>query len=81
MQTDAVELVTELIAQALGVPPGRVTEADGIETLAEWDSLGHLNILTSLDRRFQGKVAHVPGLAKATSVKAIVGLLQEHKVI
>lgn len=81
METDTASRVTETIANALGLPPGRVKPEDGIDTFPEWDSLGHLNILMALEKEFGGQVAKIPGLAKATSVKAIVALLQAHQVI
>jgi len=81
MQTDAVSVVTHIVAKALGLPDGRVKVEDTIDTHPEWDSLGHLNILTALERQFGGQVAAIQGLAKATSVRAIIELLQSHRVI
>jgi len=81
MQADAVAQVTELIAKALGLPPGSVKETDTIDSFDAWDSLGHLSILTALDKAFSGQLAQIPGLAKATSVKAILNLLEEHRII
>ena len=81
METETVSQVTDIIAKALGLPPGSVKEADTIDSFEAWDSLGHLGILTALDKVFSGRVAGVPGLAKATSVKAILVLLQEHRII
>lgn len=81
MKTEAVSQVADIIAKALGLPSGSVQEGDTIDSFEAWDSLGHLSILTALDKAFDGRVAQVPGLAKATSVKAIVTLLQEHRII
>ncbi len=81
MKTEAVSQVTNIIAKALGLPPGSVQEGDPIDSSAAWDSLGHLRILTALDKAFDGQAAKVSGLAKATSVKAIVTLLHEHRII
>ena len=81
MKNAAASLVTAIIAQALDIPQERVQEQDSIETIPEWDSLGHLNILSALDKQFAGEAAKIPELAKATSVTAIVAVLQRHQVL
>ena len=81
MKSAAVSQVADIIARALGVPADRVREQDSIETIPEWDSLGHLNILSALDKTFAGEAAKIPELAKATSVAAIVAALQRHQVL
>ena len=54
------------------------TVAIDIET---WDSLGHLSILSNLDKEFEGKVASIKELARAESVKEILQLLKENSLI
>lgn len=81
MQTDSLLRVREVVADALRLPKERVEDASSMENVSEWDSFGHLNILVALNKRFDGKAKGVPGLAKATSVKKIAALLQEHGVI
>ncbi len=81
MDDDTVSMVTQIIAAALELPVGRVKEEDSVETIKEWDSLGHLNILIALDKRFSGRVAKIPELGKATSIRSIVEALEAHHVI
>lgn len=80
-ESEAPSLVTRIIASALELPADRVEEGDTIETVKEWDSLGHLNILTALDKHFSGKVGRIPELARATSVKRIIEILHENRLI
>ena len=54
------------------------TVATDIET---WNSLGHLSILSNLDKEFEGKVASIKMLARAESVKEILQLLNENSLI
>ena len=70
--------VSAVVAQALGLEPGRVGEDASMETVPEWDSFGHLNVLMALDKATQGKAKGIPGLAKATSVGKISSLLKEN---
>lgn len=81
MATDAVSIVADIIAEALKLPAGQVTGDDSVQTIEQWDSLGHLNILIALDREFSGQVGKITELAKATSVRKIVDILQKHHVI
>ena len=80
-ESEAFSTVTNIIAGALELPEGRIKPEDTIQTVEGWDSLGHLNILIALDKKFSGRVGKIPELAKATSVEKIVNLLQEYHVI
>ncbi len=81
MDKEAISLVAGIVAQALELPVNRVQEEDAMETIEEWDSLGHLNILVALDKKFLGKVAKISELSKATSVEKIAEILREHHLI
>ena len=41
-----------LIATSLGMPPEAITPDTPVETIAEWDSLGWLSIMTAVDERW-----------------------------
>lgn len=58
-----------------------LTVESTMDELEEWDSLGHLSILAALDSRLDGKIADIEALAEASSVKAIVEILTEHKLM
>jgi acyl carrier protein len=49
--------------------------------IEEWDSLGQLSILTTLDKRFKNKVSKLTKLATAETVKDIVSILKKAKLI
>lgn len=68
--------VEEIIEKALGLKLGSVNHEDGAKTIANWDSLGHLMVLTALDSAFDGKLAEIDALAEATSVKQIKEILR-----
>lgn len=69
--------IQEVVADALRLPKEKVTDEASMETLSEWDSFGHLNILVALHKKFEGKTKEIPGLAKATSVKKLAELIRE----
>ena len=81
MSEDGVRIVLETISKALDVPMDRLNEQSSMQSLTAWDSLGHLNILVALDKRFSGRVARISELAKATSAQEIARILQQHGLL
>lgn len=67
--------VEAIIERALGLKPGSITDDASAKTVTEWDSLGHLKVLTELDSEFDGKLAEIDALAEATSIKQIREIL------
>ena len=69
----------EVIAYALDV---EVVDVDSsMESLEEWDSLGHLSILTAIDKKLEGRASTLSGLASASSVASIISVLEENSLI
>lgn len=67
--------IEEIVEEALELTPGSVKGEDSAKTIPEWDSLGHLKVLTQLDVAFDGKLAEIDALAVANSVKEIKEIL------
>lgn len=67
--------VEAIIERALGLKPGSIKDDASAKTVTEWDSLGHLKVLTELDSEFDGKLAEIDALAEATSIKQIREIL------
>ena len=61
------------IASALEVEPDIVTMDLKIGDIPEWDSLGHLRILSSLDDLTAGKAGEIRRLGTKESLKDIWG--------
>jgi acyl carrier protein len=66
--------ILKIISKALGQ---KVTESSNIKNTKKWDSLGHLQILASLDKSTKGKSSKIDKLSTATSIKEIVKLLEK----
>ena len=73
--------VLEIIAKALEVDKERITVENTVDSLEEWDSLGHLSILVSLDKKFQGRLAGIKEMASVTSVNSILKILKNNNLI
>jgi len=49
--------------------------------IEEWDSLGQLAILTTIDKKLKNKTSKLTNLATAESVKDIYSILKKAKLI
>lgn len=73
--TDAVETrVRELIAACFGVPMESVTRDTVRDEVDGWDSVGHLNLMLSLEDEFDLRLA-IEEMQALVSVDAIVRFL------
>jgi acyl carrier protein len=72
------QLVLRGIAEALEVEEVLVTVDSVSGDLEEWDSLGHISIMSFLDKSFGEITERVPDFASATSVKEIIALLEQN---
>jgi len=73
--------IEAIIEGALGLKPGSIKEEDSAGTIGEWDSLGHLKVLTELDSEFDGKLAEIDALAEAKSIREIKSILHEKGIL
>ena len=74
------ERLISLISDALD-PDEAITLDSSTENIPEWDSLGHLSILTSLDDATGGAASSISDLGEATSVKDIISILKNENLI
>jgi len=68
-----------LIKNALEVQ--HIDSSSSMDTIQEWDSLGHLSILSAIDERLDGKAADISDLASATSVEKIISILEKNSLM
>ena len=73
--------VKKIVASALELDPAVVNDDTSTETVEAWDSLGHVTILVELDTVLDGRVAGIEGIRKAYSIRALVALLREHRLL
>lgn len=65
----------DIVAAALGRNPGSVTLEDTPDTLEEWDSIGHLSIVSGLEQD-AGITPDNDELTSFTSIKQLVETLK-----
>jgi len=69
----------DAIAGTLNVPVESVSESTKDEDLPAWDSLGHVNLMMTLEQTFDVSL-DVDDFTRLTSVPAILAYLKEHGV-
>jgi acyl carrier protein len=72
------QMVLRGIAEALEVDESAVDIESASGDLEEWDSLGHISIMSFLDKSFGEITERVPDFASATSVREIIALLEQN---
>ena len=75
------EVVYKAISEILEVSVERLKKTKNLSEIELWDSLNQLNILIKLDTMFKNKVSSITKMAKADSVKKIIKLLRDNKLI
>lgn len=73
------EQLQEAIAITLKVPASKITETTKDEDLAAWDSLGHVNLMMTLEQTFD-IFLDVEDFSKLNSVPAIIEYLREQGI-
>mgnify|MGYP001185833168 CR=1 FL=1 len=70
----------QLIKKALKIKT-KVDIKSNASNLDEWDSIGHLLLLSKLDQKLKGKTSKISELATANSVKKLLGILKKNKLL
>lgn len=73
--------VFEIIRKALNLKEKTLTLESSIRDVEAWDSLGHLGILSALDKFFSGGIAPIKEMAAADSVGKILKILKKYSFI
>ena len=58
-----------------------VALTDSVDSLKEWDSVGHLGILVAIDKKLGGKAGKIKKLVNCQSVKALAETLKKNKFL
>ena len=71
--------VEEVVAKVFNLDTTEVTDALSKETIAEWDSMGHLSLITSLEERYKISLA-ISDAMEMTSVAKIKSVLKNYGI-
>ena len=68
--------VYRIVAELFTIPIQNVTLESSPDTIAEWDSVGHLNLVLTLEKEF-GVRFSTQQIDQLSNVRKIVGLLAQ----
>jgi acyl carrier protein len=71
--------VEDVVAKAFNLDTADVTDASSKETIAEWDSMGHLSLITSLEERYNISLA-IADAMEMTTVAKVKAVLKQYGV-
>lgn len=66
----------KIISKALNINLNKITEDLNSNNIEEWDSLGQLSIISSLDKKFKGKI-DLSKIANLNTYKDIKNFLKK----
>ena len=75
-----LNLLLKIIAESTESELNEVNINSSMDSLAGWDSLGHLSILSKIDTATQGKASDIDTLADCTSVKDLIESLKSNSL-
>ncbi len=73
--------IVGIIGNALKIDANNLTTESIPNDIEEWDSLGHLSILSNLDKFYGGKIAGIREMALANSIGKILQLLKDNSLL
>jgi acyl carrier protein len=74
-----VTTVEDVVARVFGVDPGSLDDRSSPESVDGWDSMGHLNLVAALEKRFSVSI-DIGDAMEMVSVKRIREILVDYGV-
>src|SRR5882762_3794772 len=71
--------VEDVVARVFNLDVSEVTDQSSKETLAQWDSMGNLSLITGLEEEFKVSIA-IADAMEMTSVQQIKRILKDYGV-
>jgi acyl carrier protein len=78
MKNISEEDLLKLIAEALDISAEELSIESSSKNLIQWDSLGQLSILSTLEKNIGGDLAKLSELGAAESVESIMEILDQN---
>ena len=71
-------IARQLVSDAIGIDQDKCSIQDGIETLDQWDSLRHVNVVMTIEN-YLGRTLDVEEIIRAVKVKEIALILESNQ--
>ena len=71
--------VEELVGKAFKISSQELSDASSRDTIEQWDSMGHLTLITELEEHFQVSIS-IADAMEMTNIRKIKEVLKEYGV-
>jgi acyl carrier protein len=71
--------VEEVIGRAFKINPHELSDASSRDMIEQWDSMGHLTLITAIEDQFQVSIA-IADAMEMTNIRKIKEILKEYGV-
>ncbi len=71
--------VEQVIGKVFNIDPAELDDTSSPDTIAEWDSMGHLTLITGLEEQFQVSIA-IADAMEMVNVRKIKDILRKYGV-
>jgi acyl carrier protein len=75
MNSSVLPAVLNIMTQLFSLPPGSLTAESSMETVEQWDSLQHINVIVDIEQHFNITMSPEE-VMQLHSVQAIVDLVE-----
>ena len=72
--------VLNRLGVALGLSEGELTITDTKDSVSNWDSIGHLNLLSELEAMF-GEIVDDKSVRSFTSIRELMNILSDRNLV
>ena len=73
--------IIKIIAKILKMSSQNVGKIDNYSKMKSWDSLAHLDIISAIDTKLNGKIGKIKNISEIKSVKKKISLLKKKSLI
>ena len=75
-----INIIMKIVAKSVNVKLKSISSNSKIGDFEDWDSLGHLKILSEIDKYTKGKASRISNLAQQESISGIHKILKKNKL-
>ncbi len=76
MTASTFEQVRNIASDIFGIPAGKITAESSPETIENWDSMQHLNLVLAIEEKF-GVQLDPEDIEKMKNIGAVAGLVEK----
>ena len=77
MKKNIVEECKKLFSKTMSFPLKKINDKSSAENVENWDSLSHVQLISSIEKKFKIKISAEEGIDEFDNFKQIVGFVEK----